>query len=1236
MKMRKPVLLLICLLFSQLIWASNISYEEAQQKAVQFLNRQTAPAGPGSRMRMPVSVNKLSLAKDANTYYVFNVGQKEGFVLVSADDRAPAILGYADDGCFDSENIPENMRTWLQGYADQLQWLKQHPRQSSGAPVLDEHAAIAPLLTSTWDQAYPYNIFCPIDEGRSTYTGCVATAMAQILYYYKYPAKTLAAMPGFTTLTKGITVGRVDVAAINWRYMKDHYTGDEPTAQKNAVAKLMQLCGTSVYMDYTNAGSSAYSENVPDALKNYFDFDAASTFASRNDYRARAWDNLVYNELANSRPVYYSAQSVGGGHAFVIDGYDKEGLYHVNWGWSGSCNGYFLLSILDPDDNSGSGASSSTDGYSFGQDAIIGAQPNTGVVPQTEVKMTTYSLWPDETSTFPLTNDVYPVTFYAEMYNLTGATYNFNIGVGVFDTNDQLVYTEELGTVQLDTGWGWNAQQLDPDIPALPEGIYSICVLTREAGSDTWLKNDGSDRNYLTAIVVDNTLTLQEPRIDLSATMQVSENPQVGQSVTVTTTIQNNGSFFNEQLYLRVNDNDVGGRHFEVEAGKSGILEMSFLPTKAETAKIAIGREYWVYDNGWNWVFDEIASTETVIEPCPPARLSFSNGKVLNADADKVIHETHPIIQVDITNDTTYVYDDVIKTWIWKIEDTGNLSYVTEVDTIINIGAAETKTVNLDLGSQWNGSYWFLIVYRSEGQFTNFDDEAVCFRKLYGYTVSVEGNNPETSPGDPEPTIVGDGTLENPYTAEDALVVTGAMETDNTTAEQYYVQGIISRIKYEFNEKYGTAVFYISDDGTTDKEFTVYNAYFLENKSWTEGNTQIKVGDEVVLCGHLVNYKGTTPEMADKGGYIYSLNGMTDDSQPADGTYYLRNVASGKFWGAANQYGTQASLVDEYQYATLVRRADGTYTLQSMVSSGGKKIYFNGKFMDNDSPEALTISKVDKGQYTIAGGNYYYGNFAATTALGKSRKADDERALWQLLSEADVKKEQQAILAAATAEQPANATFLIRDAQFGRNRIDREEVWHIYDCSNYTFGGPNADAVNYCAEAYHSPFTLLQEIRQAPKGVYQLQAQGFYRQDGTDNDNLPEFFITTVTNGDRATFPQLKGQENSMEDAAITFHKGDYLADPMFIELATDGTIWVGANLLENNNLWCIWDNFRLLYYGSSVSLDDVKLLLQIDAVELSGNPPATGIYNLHGQRVTKPAKGLYIVNGKKRIYSNK
>ncbi|MBO4463915.1 MAG: C10 family peptidase [Prevotella sp.] len=1231
--MRRPVLLLICLLFSQLIWAGNITREEAQQKAVKFLNRHTAPAAPGSRMRMPVSVNNLSLAKDADTYYVFNVGQKEGFVLVSADDRAPAILGYADDGCFDSENMPENMRAWLQGYADQLQWLKQHPQQSSAAPVLDEHAAVAPLLTSTWNQPYPYNILCPIDDGKSTYTGCVATAMAQVLYYYKYPAKTTAAMPGYTTNSKGITVGRADVATINWRYMKDHYTGEEPTAQKNAVAKLMQLCGTSVHMDYTNAGSGAYSSEVSEALKNYFDFDAATSYVSRNDYRARAWDNLVYNELANSRPVYYSGSAVGGGHAFVIDGYDKEGLYHVNWGWGGSCNGYFLLSVLDPGDNSGSGASSSTDGYSYSQEAVIGAQPNTGIVPPVEVKMTTYNMWPDETSTFPLTNDVYPITFYTEMYNLAGATYNFNIGAGVYDTSDQLVYAEDLGTVQLDNNWGWSAHLLDAEVPALPEGIYSICVLTREAGSDTWFKNDGSDRKYLTAIVADSTMTLEEPTIDLSGTMQVSEYPHLGKAVTVTTTIQNNGSFFNDELFLRVNGKNVGGRYFEVEAGKSEVLEMSFIPTEAVTAKIALGREYWVYDNGWNRVFDEITSTETVIEPLPTTRLSFSNGKVLNADADKVIHETHPIVQIDITNDTTYVYDDVIRTSIWKIEDDGGFSFAADVDTNVNIDAGETKTVDLDLGSLWNGTYWFLIIYRSEGQFTSFNDESVSYRKLYGYTVSVEGNDPETTPGGgSEPTFVGDGTLENPYTAEDALAVTSAMEADNTTAEPYYVQGIISRIKYEFSEKYGTAVFYISDDGTTDKEFTVYNAFFLENKSWTEGNTQIKVGDEVVLCGRLVNYRGTTPEMADKGGYIYSLNGMTDDSQPADGTYYLRNVASGKFWGAANQYGTQASLVDEYQYATLVRQADGTYTLQSMVSSGGNKIYFNGKFMDNESPAALSITKVDNGQYTIANGNYYYGNFATTTALGKSRTGDDERAFWQLLSEADVKKEQQAILAAATAEQPADATFLIRDAQFGRNRTDREEVWHIYECSNYTFGGPEADAVNYCAEAYHSPFTLLQEIQKAPKGVYQLQAQGFYRQDGTDNDDLPYFFLTTADGSDRATFPQLAGQENSMTDAALAFHKGNYLADPMFLELTADATVYVGANLEKNNNLWCIWDNFKLLYYGSNVSLDELKLLLQIDTVELNGHQSATGIYNLNGQQVQSLTKGLYIKNGKKFI----
>lgn len=1277
--MNRKTLLFLCLLLSQLTWAVTVTKEEAQQKALQFLSKHTNATDKGGRLHLPAMNRKLNLAKDASSYYVFNVGERDGFVVVSGDDRAPAILGYCDEGSFNTEDMPENMKAWLQGYADQIEWLKQHPNQAVRASELDEHEAVKPLLNCTWNQGSPYNSLCPYDGNARSVTGCVATAMAQVLYYHKYPAQTIATIPAYTTYTKGINVSSIGITTLNWTNMLSNYTGNETNEQKDAVATLMKLCGASVEMDYSSNESGAQSSLVPIAFKNYFDYDAATYLADRGNFRAREWNNLIYNELANNRPVYYSGQSTGGGHAFVIDGYDKNGLFHVNWGWGGNSNNYFLLSILDPGSNSGIGASSSTDGYSFYQDALIGAQPNTGVAPKTEVKMTTYSLNLGNESAFKLTNGVYNIYFTAEMYNLTGDTYEFEIGVGVYDSNHELVFAESCRNVELDDSWGWRATELSAEaVPALPNGHYTVCVVSRENGSSIWLKNAGSDKYYLTATVSNNTLTLQTPTINLSGIMEVSGTLEKGRLLTTKTTIQNNGTFFNEQLYLQVNGEDVGGQYFEVEEGTSDAIEMSFTPKQTGSTKLAIGYKtyYYVENEGWHEEFNEIASKTVTIAAAKNYNLSFSNGQVLNADANGIIGENRAKLRVSIKNNSTYTYDDDIRTYAWKKNGDGStFNYAKDILTPISIAAGATKTVDIVVDELDNGIYWFILVYKNNGEFTSYNNVDECYRDLYNYTIAAAASNytvtfingakwqnvyaytfnpekngswpgeliqktgtqtingenyevytytlaSEEAPGyiifnngnggdgnqtedlvfengtvysydvadtpNPGPSMTGDGTLNNPYTVTDAITVAGKLAANVKSTEKYFIKGTISKIRYSFSEQYGTAVFYISDDGSTSSDqFQIYNAYYLENKPWIEGNVQIQVGDEVIMHGYVTNYNGTTPETVAKEAYIYSLNGKTKE-ELEDGTYYLRNVSTGKFWGAANKWGTQASLVDEYQYATLSNLGNGTYKLQSMVSNGGNTIYFNGEWMDSGDIMPLTITKTNDGLYTISNGNNYFGYDGTSTLLAKNLTADDKKALWRIMTENEIMEEQQAILATATADHPVDATFLIRDADFGRNRTDWNQAWSLSNCNNWYIGGPGLDITNYCAESYHSTFYLDQYIYDAPNGVYRLQAQGFFRQDGSDNEDLPYFFIEGDENRETAQFPLLTGTENSMEDAAMSFQNGEYNCTPMFVEAGNWG-LTVGAYLNSNVMLWCTWDNFRLTYYGSEANVNDVK-----------------------------------------------
>ena len=304
--------------------------------------------------------------------------------------------------------------------------------------------------------------------------------------------------------------------------------------------------------------------------------------------------------------------------------------------------------------------------------------------------------------------------------------------------------------------------------------------------------------------------------------------------------------------------------------------------------------------------------------------------------------------------------------------------------------------------------------------------------------------------------------------------------------------------------------------------------------------------------------------------------------------YIIKNVESGMFWGAGNDWGTQASLVAHPEYVKLDPNGDGTYKLESQVNNGGTNYYFNGEYMDNDQPVALTITKLENGNYTIANGTNYFGWDGTSTVLGKNLAADSKNAEWTIQSLDDAK----AALANATVEAPMDATLLIEDHDFGRNNR-YENRWTI-EASNKSLSGGNNK--NNCAESYHSTFTLTQVLQGAPKGVYAMTAQGFYRQDGSDNDNLPYFYA----NEEKATFPLLTGSEDKMSAASESFTAGKYTIDPIFVKVEEGGTLTIGAKLETNTALWCIWDNFVLTYYGDC-DLAEAKfsgLVAQVNALK--------------------------------------
>lgn len=381
-EIQKLMLLTVALmLFGLYARAGSINEEQAKAKALSFLqNRQSQQSG--RRLARAIMPELTSTSTGETAVYVFNIDAAGGgFVIVSGDDRAREILGYSDSGTFDAKLIPEALREMITIYARQISRLGTEDATTASSRAMQRTSSVMPdvnpLLSTTWNQGDPYNAYCPELDNQTTVTGCVATAMAQIAYYYKYPTEQVPSLTSYITATNKITVPTWSATTFDWANMLDSYNGSYTETQKEAVANLMRYCGQAALMDY-GLSSGAYDGDALVAFKEKLGYNPYATFKSANDYNVDSWEDLIYKEVSEKRPVYYSALNgdVGcdvAGHAFLIDGYKSDGNYfHVNWGWGGACDGYFNLFALDHENSESEPTEA---GWHYDMWALIGLSP---------------------------------------------------------------------------------------------------------------------------------------------------------------------------------------------------------------------------------------------------------------------------------------------------------------------------------------------------------------------------------------------------------------------------------------------------------------------------------------------------------------------------------------------------------------------------------------------------------------------------------------------------------------------------------------------------------------------------------------------------------------------------------------------------------------------------------------------------------------------------------------------
>ena len=403
---RFTMILALVAMLTMPMFAERVTPETARQVASTFLNNNGAKSA---------QLTDLSRAAGFSNLYIFN--GEEGFVVMAADDCVQPILGYSLTSTFVAEDMPENVAWWLRNYNEEIQYAIDNQMRATSETtrmwreLVEGNAkagrateAVAPLIQTKWNQNKYYNRLCPVASGGPdghAYTGCVATAMAQIMKYWSYPSsgvgshsytwngQTLSANFGATTYDWANMADYYEYYYVNGTDQYAHWLSEPSEEEIAAIATLMYHCGVSVDMNYGGGGSGAITAYAETAFKNYFNYKSTTQYKTKSSYSDAQWMSMLKAELDASRPLLYCGQDPSGtsaGHAFVCDGYNSSNYFHFNWGWAGHFNGYFSLSNLDTGANNEAGSGNGV--YTADQAAIFGIEPASSIPAPTNLTYT--------------------------------------------------------------------------------------------------------------------------------------------------------------------------------------------------------------------------------------------------------------------------------------------------------------------------------------------------------------------------------------------------------------------------------------------------------------------------------------------------------------------------------------------------------------------------------------------------------------------------------------------------------------------------------------------------------------------------------------------------------------------------------------------------------------------------------------------------------------------------------
>lgn len=640
--MKRQIILQTLALLAVSAYAGNSSdaLSLAQYRAEHFAQRQSAVRG----IRSPHAAPELKWHDNSNHVFLFTLGQGSGYVITSGYEYAAPVLGYADQGDFDYNNMPESMRWLLEEYAREMEWASTANIKLARPEDKPKCTPVAPLLGSiAWDQQYPYNLNCPTYYGNDrSATGCVATAMAMVMYHHQYPERgqntntwVQELYPLMGTLTTDFSQSEY-----KWADMKPKYNIpgiEDSQASCQAVARLMADCGASVSMQY-GPSSGAMGQDWAYGLTHYFGYDQGVGLRWRGHYSDAEWDAALQTELLAGRPVLVSGFTANsGGHAFVFDGVDADGLYHVNWGWSAMSNGYFRATALTPGSQ---GTGGSTGGFNYKVLAITGIQPPVANSEDTMEICSEEAV--DAVKTTYLRSELVSFRMRGKIENLGWKDVNVDFALGIYDAEGNRVMLVEgpknMPMVKDIAQRG--VKFTEADLSQLPEGNYVLTPLVKDTKGSNWTRildktSTYTNRSHMT-VTADNVKISEFGYSKLEGEMTIQPRIAFYQKSSIKFTATNKG----ETDYYGTLNVEFLNPDTKVLVKKAGEIVVSLAPGETVTDEAVF--DVLVYAGDYLLAIVDY-NADYLCEPIPVTVEEFADGTTIEAVSSPVVENADAV-----------------------------------------------------------------------------------------------------------------------------------------------------------------------------------------------------------------------------------------------------------------------------------------------------------------------------------------------------------------------------------------------------------------------------------------------------------------------------------------------------------------------------------------------------------------------------------------------------------------